>query len=75
LILTEDAGNKMDTGSEVKDFKLDETVQYWSDFNRIYYHPKSINAVTQYQFEDEFMPFDTFSYGKNAFLAHERVIK
>ena len=63
----------MKIGTEVKDFKLEETVQYWSDFNRMYYHPKSINTMMQYQFEDEFMPFDIFSYGKNAFLAHEKV--
>ncbi|RIA94768.1 tubulin domain-containing protein, partial [Glomus cerebriforme] len=72
LISTEVTENVMEIETEVKDFKLDETVQYWSDFNRIYYHPKSINTVMQYQFEDEFMPFDIFSYGKNAFLAHER---
>jgi hypothetical protein len=65
----------MEIETEVKDFKLDETVQYWSDFNRMYYHPKSINTITQYQLEDEIMPFDIFSYGKNAFFTHERVIK
>jgi len=63
----------MEIETKVEDFKLNE-VQYWSDFNRVYYHPKSINAITQYQFEDDYMPFDTFSYGKNAFLEHQRVI-
>ncbi|CAB5205145.1 unnamed protein product [Rhizophagus irregularis] len=70
LVSTEETENKMKI--ETEDFKLDETVQFWSDFNRMYYHPKSVNTMMQYQFEDEFMPFDIFSYGKNAFLAHEK---
>ncbi|CAG8437346.1 15521_t:CDS:10 [Funneliformis caledonium] len=70
--IQKESNSRMEIDIEVKDFKLDETVRYWSDFNSVYYHPKSINAITQYQFEDEFMPFDIFSYGKGAFLEHQR---
>ncbi|CAI2163768.1 11767_t:CDS:10 [Funneliformis geosporum] len=72
LIYSEETNSRIEVETEVKDFKLDDAVQYWSDFNSVYYHPKSINAITQYQFEDEFMPFDTFSYGKGAFIEHQK---
>ncbi|CAJ0827935.1 7112_t:CDS:10 [Entrophospora sp. SA101] len=64
--------NMMEIDFEEKYFDLDESVKMWSDFNKIYYHPKSINRVTQYQYDDEFMPFDVFSFGKNAYLDHQK---
>lgn len=63
----------MEIDFEEKYFNLDESVKMWSDFNKIYYHPKSINRVTQYQHDDEFMPFDVFSFGKNAYLHQQKV--
>ncbi|CAG8526737.1 2623_t:CDS:10 [Dentiscutata erythropus] len=64
--------NNMEIDSTERIFDLDETVKMWSDFNRIYYHPKSINTISNYQFDDELMPFDVFSYGKNAYLSQQK---
>ncbi|CAG8537955.1 4069_t:CDS:10 [Diversispora eburnea] len=52
---------------EEKNFNLNETVKTWSDFNRIYYHPQSVYTITEFQHDDEFSPFDVFTYGKNVF--------
>ncbi|CAG8594649.1 7994_t:CDS:10, partial [Paraglomus brasilianum] len=61
----------LDIQEEDVDYHLDEMVTTWSDYNKMYYHPKSINQINQYQL-DEFIPFDVFTYGRNAFDAHEK---
>ncbi|CAG8497509.1 511_t:CDS:10 [Paraglomus occultum] len=53
------------------DYHLDDIVTTWSDYNKMYYHPKSINQINQYQL-DGYIPFDVFTYGRNAFDAHEK---
>ncbi|CAG8585002.1 11007_t:CDS:10, partial [Ambispora leptoticha] len=53
-------------------YNLEDSVKVWSDFNRVYYHPKTVNQINQYQFDDEFMPFDVFSYGQECFVQHEK---
>ncbi|RHZ89757.1 hypothetical protein Glove_11g74 [Diversispora epigaea] len=52
---------------EEKNFNLNETVKTWSDFNKIYYHPQSIYSIPEFQYDDDFSPFDVFTYGKNVF--------
>ncbi|KAF9302026.1 mtDNA inheritance, partitioning of the mitochondrial organelle [Mortierella antarctica] len=47
-------------------------IRTWSEFNRVYFHPKSMVTASGYQLESEFMPFDVFSYGRNAFLETEK---
>ncbi|KAI7824711.1 tubulin domain-containing protein [Gamsiella multidivaricata] len=44
----------------------------WSDFNRVYFHPKSMVTMSGYQLDSEFMPFDVFSYGHAAFTETEK---
>ncbi|KAF9209883.1 mtDNA inheritance, partitioning of the mitochondrial organelle [Haplosporangium sp. Z 27] len=44
----------------------------WSDFSRVYYHPKSMVTASGYQLDSEFMPFDVFSYGRAAFIETEK---
>ncbi|KAF8934551.1 mtDNA inheritance, partitioning of the mitochondrial organelle [Dissophora ornata] len=47
-------------------------VRTWSDFNRVYFHPKSMVTASGYQLDSEFMPFDVFSYGRAAFIETEK---
>ncbi|KAG0338451.1 mtDNA inheritance, partitioning of the mitochondrial organelle [Podila horticola] len=47
-------------------------IRTWSDYNRVYFHPKSMVTASEYQLDSEFMPFDVFSYGRNAFLETEK---
>ncbi|CAG8469540.1 10675_t:CDS:10 [Cetraspora pellucida] len=70
--LSNEHTDNMEIDSTEKYFYLDETVNMWSDFNKIYYHPKSINTISNYQLGDEIIPFDVFSYGKNAYLNQQK---
>ncbi|KAG0085565.1 mtDNA inheritance, partitioning of the mitochondrial organelle [Podila epicladia] len=47
-------------------------IRTWSDYNRVYFHPKSMVTASGYLLDSEFMPFDVFSYGRNAFLETEK---
>lgn len=49
-------------------------IRTWSDYNRVYFHPKSMVSLTGYLMDSEFMPFDVFSYGRAAFIETEKVI-
>ncbi|KAF9351587.1 mtDNA inheritance, partitioning of the mitochondrial organelle [Mortierella sp. NVP85] len=47
-------------------------IKTWSDFNRVYFHPKSMLTISGYLMDSDFMPFDVFSYGRTAFLETEK---
>ncbi|KAI9143752.1 Misato segment II tubulin-like domain-containing protein [Paraphysoderma sedebokerense] len=47
---------------------LDNTVNVWSDYNKLYYHPKSINTLNGFFHGDENAPFDIFSSGRDSFF-------
>ncbi|KAG0265578.1 mtDNA inheritance, partitioning of the mitochondrial organelle [Actinomortierella ambigua] len=49
-----------------------DKVNTWSDFNRVYYHPKSTTALSGYVMGSDIRPFDVFSYGKAAFAETEK---
>ncbi|CAG8441773.1 16644_t:CDS:2 [Acaulospora colombiana] len=66
-----DSTNQEGTSFDERDFNLDQTVKTWSDFNRMYYHPKSVNAISEFRLDNEIFPFDVFTYGKNAFVKDE----
>ncbi|KAL1994199.1 hypothetical protein VTN49DRAFT_2868 [Thermomyces lanuginosus] len=44
-----------------------ETVRYWSDFNRLFYHPRSIVQLNEYELHSQLMPFDNWSIGEDLF--------
>lgn len=52
---------------------LDQSVQTWSDYNRIYYHPRSMNQVTTHHMDDTINPFDAYTVGRQSFSDYERV--
>ncbi|KAF9193404.1 mtDNA inheritance, partitioning of the mitochondrial organelle [Haplosporangium sp. Z 11] len=62
---------EMGAKADEDDIELNE-VRTWSDFNRVYFHPKSMVTISGYQMDSEFMPFDVFSYGRAAFLETEK---
>ncbi len=45
----------------------DSDVRYWSDFNRVYYHPKSIVQLNEYELNSQLMPFETWHTGEELF--------
>ncbi|KAL0086518.1 tubulin domain-containing protein [Phycomyces blakesleeanus] len=52
--------------------KLDHTVKVWSDFNRIYYHPRSMNPIVTHQAESTLTPFDSYTAGRKAYTDNEK---
>jgi hypothetical protein len=44
-----------------------ESVRYWSDFNRVYFHPKSIIQLNEYELNSTLMPFENWSAGDELF--------
>lgn len=43
------------------------SVRYWSDFSRVYYHPKSLVQLYDFELHSPTMPFDRFSMGAELF--------
>lgn len=48
------------------------TVRFWSDYSRIYYHPKSLVQLPEYQVSDGLMPFEKWQVGMELFEKLER---
>lgn len=44
-----------------------ETVRYWSDFNRVFYHPRSVVQLNDYELHSRAMPFEDWDVGEEFF--------
>ncbi|KAJ5925901.1 hypothetical protein N7454_007411 [Penicillium verhagenii] len=44
-----------------------ETVRYWSDYNRVFYHPRSIVQLNEYELNSQIMPFEDWNAGEELF--------
>jgi hypothetical protein len=42
-------------------------VRYWSDFNRVFYHPRSIVQLNEYELRSQTMPFESWTAGQELF--------
>jgi len=47
-------------------------VRYWSDFNRVFYHPRSIVQLSEYELHSGIRPFDKWASGEELFAELER---
>ncbi|KAI8329579.1 tubulin domain-containing protein [Blakeslea trispora] len=52
--------------------QLDDSVNNWSDYNRIYYHPRSINPIVTHQMDNDLTPFDNYTIGRQAYVENEK---
>jgi hypothetical protein len=48
------------------------TVRYWSDYSRVYYHPKSLVQLSEFDVNDQLMPFEKWEVGMELFEKLER---
>lgn len=46
-----------------------QTVRYWSDFNRVFYHPRSIVQINDYELNSSLMPFEKWENGEELFMS------
>lgn len=44
-----------------------ETVRYWSDFNRVFYHPRSVIQLNDYELYSRTTPFEDWDVGEEFF--------
>lgn len=44
-----------------------ETVRFWSDYNRVFYHPRSIVQLNNYELNSKIMPFEDWDLGEDLF--------
>ncbi|EXJ54921.1 uncharacterized protein A1O5_12832 [Cladophialophora psammophila CBS 110553] len=49
-------------------------VRYWSDFNRVFYHPRSIVQLHEYELNSQLMPFENWSAGEDLFESLDKEI-
>src|SRR5271169_267993 len=47
-------------------------VRYWSDFNRVFYHPRSIVQLNEYELGSSLMPFEKWSVGEELFSSLDK---
>ncbi|RMZ85090.1 hypothetical protein DV738_g106, partial [Chaetothyriales sp. CBS 135597] len=45
----------------------DRDVRYWSDFNRVYLHPRSVVQLNEYELNSQIMPFENWAAGEDLF--------
>ena len=49
-----------------------KVVRYWSDFNRVFYHPRSIVQINDYEVGSTLMPFEKWDSGEDLFASMDR---
>ncbi|EEH39934.1 hypothetical protein PAAG_02123 [Paracoccidioides lutzii Pb01] len=49
-----------------------ESVRYWSDFNKVFYHPRSIVQLNEYELNSQLMPFEDWGIGEDLFRTLDR---
>ncbi|KAF1942911.1 mtDNA inheritance protein dml1 [Clathrospora elynae] len=50
------------------------SVRYWSDYSRVFYHPKSIVQLSEFDVNDRLMPFEKWEVGMEHFEKLEREV-
>lgn len=66
-----DYQRSLDSGTPIPRLTA-ETVRYWSDFNRVYYNPKSIIQLNDYELNSRIMPFENWQAGEELFSIVDR---
>lgn len=51
-----------------------ESVRYWSDFSRVFFHPRSIVQINDYELGSTLMPFEKWENGEELFTSMDREV-
>ena len=62
----------LDIGETGTEKLTTETVRYWSDFNRVFYHPRSIVQINDYELGSTLLPFEKWESGEELYLTLDR---
>ena len=47
-------------------------MRFWSDFSRVYYHPRSVVPISEYELGSALVPFERFATGDELFADLDR---
>ncbi|KAI2612785.1 tubulin domain-containing protein, partial [Hypoxylon fragiforme] len=61
----------LDTGQTPPELNT-STVRYWSDFNRIFFHPRSIIQLSEYELNSTIQPFEKWHMGEDLFASLDK---
>lgn len=61
----------LNAGAELPPLTTD-TVRFWSDYNHLFYHPRSIVQMNEYELNSSLMPFERFGTGEELFTSLDR---
>ncbi|KAI0142826.1 tubulin domain-containing protein [Xylariaceae sp. FL1272] len=61
----------LDTGATPPELTT-STVRYWSDFNRVFFHPKSIIQLNEFELNSTLMPFEKWHMGEELFASLDK---
>ncbi|KAK7937923.1 uncharacterized protein PG986_014791 [Apiospora aurea] len=61
----------LDTGAAAPELTT-QNVRYWSDFSRVFYHPRSIVQLNEYELGSTLMPFEKWSMGEELFASLDK---
>ncbi|KAL8950357.1 MAG: hypothetical protein Q9222_003609 [Ikaeria aurantiellina] len=57
----------LDEGSDKPPKLTPKTVRFWSDFTRVFYHPRSIVQINDYELGSTIVPFEKWDSGEELF--------
>ena len=61
----------LDAGLEPPELTT-STVRYWSDFNRVFFHPRSIVQLNEYELNSSLVPFERWDTGEDLFSSLDK---
>lgn len=61
----------LDAGTQAPELTT-SSVRYWSDFSRVFYHPRSIVQLNEYELNSSLMPFEKWSMGEELFASLDK---
>ncbi|ORY69817.1 tubulin domain-containing protein [Pseudomassariella vexata] len=61
----------LDTGDAPPELTT-STVRYWSDFNRVFFHPRSIVQLNEFELNSTVMPFEKWHSGEELFASLDK---
>ncbi|KAI0180890.1 tubulin nucleotide-binding domain-like protein [Hypoxylon sp. FL1284] len=61
----------LDTGQAPPELSTG-AVRYWSDFNRVFFHPRSVVQLSEYELSSTVMPFEKWHMGEELFASLDK---
>lgn len=61
----------LDAGLEPPELTT-SSVRYWSDFNRVYFHPRSIVQLNEFELNSSLAPFEKWATGQDLFSSLDK---